>query len=174
MDWRERIRNLWVERIVWIRHYIISLMMGLRDLGYVATRALRNGQEFGRILGDIYGADIGARFENIFTQHILILSELASTVKAGQDISALEPYWTEAINNFVSLLVEINPYWNYQEWQTIIYDQLTLQIELINLLNENKYAEGIELFDRAHENARQIGQKMVEGIERQFGENLVI
>lgn len=173
MDWRERIRSLWIERAVWIRHYIMSLMMGLKDLSYVATRAFRNGTEFGRIITQIYGIHIGVRFENILTQHLLLLSEIASTVRMGADISVLEPAWTANAESLVSLLLEINPAWTREGWQSIIYDKFRIQLEFVHHLSQSKYAEGIELFDRAHENARQIAQKMVDGIEQQFGSPLV-
>ncbi len=174
MDWQERIRNLWVERMVWIRHYIISLMMRLRDLSFVATRTLRNGTEFGRVFTRIYGAQIGVRFENILTQHTLILSELASTAKMGGDVLALEPIWTGNAESFISLLLEMNPIWTYEHWQSDIYAHFRIEVEFVHQLNQNKFAEGIEQFDRAHENARQIARKMVEGIALQFGETFVI
>ena len=173
MDWQERIRNLWVERMVWIRHYIISLMMRLRDLSYVATRTLRNGTEFGQVFMVIYGTQIGVRFENVLTQHVLILSDLASTARTGADISVLEPSWTANADSFISLLLEINPYWVHEDWQAIIYEQFSIEVELIHHLNQNRYAEGIAQFDRAHDNALRISRKMVEGIARQLGETML-
>ncbi|HWR23555.1 MAG TPA: hypothetical protein VN366_08770 [Feifaniaceae bacterium] len=170
MDWRERIRNLWVERMVWTRHYIISLMMGLRDLSFVATRALRNGAEFGQVLAGLYGTHIGVRFENAFTQHVLILSELASTARTGADISVLEPAWTANAESMIGLLLEMNPNWVHEEWRTIIYDQFRIEVELIHQLKQDRYAEGIEQFDRAHDNALRIARKMVEEIELQFSQ----
>ena len=168
MEWQERIRNLWVERMVWIRHYIISLMMGLRDLSFVAMRALRNGTEFAELFSYFYNQQAVSLFENIMTQHILLLSELATTVKMENNIDMLQPRWAENANQFLNWLLNQNPHWAKDIWEPIIYDQFQLEVELLHQLKGNRYAEGIAQFDRAHANALRIAREMIEGLHRQF------
>ena len=169
MDWRERIRNLWVERMVWIRHYIISLMMGLKDLSFVATRALRNGTELARVLGRFYGVESASHFENLLTQHILLLSELASTVKMGGNVSALQSRQSENASALLELILQTNPHWDRSDWQDMINEQLEIETNFLMMLNKDQYAEGIANFDLAHNNALRIAHTMIEEMEAQFG-----
>lgn len=169
MNWQERIRNLWVERMVWIRHYIISLMIGLRDLSFVATRALRNGTELARVLSRFYGVHIASQVENLLTQHILHLSEMASTVKMGGDISALEARRSENANELLELMLQENPHWDKYVWKNMINEQLKIETDFLMMLSKDQYSEGIATFDLAHDNALRIAHTMIEGIEAQFG-----
>ncbi len=168
MDWRERMRNLWVERMIWMRHYIISLMMGLRDLSFVAARTLRNGREVSGLLSRFYGEEASVRAENILTQHILILSELASMVKSKESIDPMLPQWEEDKKNTLEFLLSLNPHWVEDDWKPIIDEQFALEMDLIQSLQKDQYEKGIAGFDLAHENAHRAASVMIEGIEKQF------
>lgn len=168
MDWRERMRNLWVERMVWMRHYIISLMMGLRDLSFVATRTLRNGKEVAGLLSQFYGEEVSDRAENILTQHILTLSELISMMKANENIDPMMPKWEEDKKNTLDFLLSLNPYWVEDDWKPIIEEQFALEMDLTQSLQKNQYEQGIAGFDLAHANAHRAASVMIEGIEKQF------
>lgn len=169
MGWREHMRNLWIERMVWVRHYIISLMMVLRDLSFVAARAFRNGTEIGDLFTRFYGVGIGNQVENLHTQHVLYLSEMASTLRSGGNLDPLVPNWNAISNTYVELIVYINPYLDRSAFQTAIQTQDRIEMDLLLDLSKNEYAEGIANFDEAHSNARQIAQILIEGIQKQFG-----
>lgn len=64
MSWQDRMRGLWIERMVWIRNYIISLVMGLRDLSFVAARVIQNGTDISNELSHFYGEEVAVQFEN--------------------------------------------------------------------------------------------------------------
>ncbi len=168
MDWRERIRSLWVERAIWMRHYIISLMMGLRDLSFIATRLLRNGTEIARVISHFYGTEVAIQLENLLTQNVLLLSELASTVKLGGDITPMQASWDAIAAELLALLLQANPHIDKIMWETYVNDQFKLQMDLVLSLSKEKYAEGIGNFDAAYENATKIARQMIEGIEAQF------
>ena len=168
MDWQERMRNLWVERMVWIRHYIISLMMGLRDLSFVATRLLRNGIEISRLFSQFYGVEASVRVENLLTQHVLLLSELATMIKTEGSIDAMLPRWEEEKKNMIEFFLSLNPYFVEDEWKQIIEEQYAIEMDLIQSLQKAQYEQGIADFDLAHENARRIARTMIAGIEKQF------
>lgn len=166
MAWREQIRNLWIERMIWIRHYIISLMMGLRDLSFVATRVLRNGTDFARSLSRLYGPAAATQFENLLTRHILTLSEMASTMKMSGSMEVLKANWRISYSEFIDFANSINPYWDKSTWTEIIEDQVEIELDLLTKLYETKYAEGISNFDAAHDNALKMARAMIDGIER--------
>ena len=174
MDWRERLRTLWVERAVWMRHYILSLMMGLRDLSFIATRLLRNGAEIALIVSYFYGTEIAGQLENLLTQNVLFLSELASTVKLGGNIEPMAANWNNTASELRELLLKANPHFNRSVWETYINDQFRLQMDLALSLSKEKYSEGISNFDFAYDNANKIAHQMIEGIETQFNLGMIL
>ncbi len=168
MNWRERIRNLWVERAIWMRHYIISLMMGLRDLSFIATRLLRNGAEIAQLISYFYGTEVANQFENLLTQNVLLLSEVASTVRLGGNIEPMTANWNAIADALLEALLRVNPHIDKIAWETYVRDQFKLQMDLVLSLSKEQYSEGITNFDLAYENATKMARKMIEGIEAQF------
>lgn len=168
MDWRDTIRNLWVERMIWTRHYIISLMMGLRDLSFVFSRAFRNVSELSYLLSQFYGPKADTLAENLQTQHLLILSELASIAKSHQDITPAILSWDENKNAFIDLVMRLNPNVDREAWQKVIDDQFAIELNLLLSLQTNEYEQGIANFDLAHDNAQRIARLMISTIENQF------
>lgn len=168
MDWRDRIHNLWVERAVWMRHYSISVMMGLRDLSFVANRLLRNGTEIAKVISYFYGAETGNQVENVLTQNALLLSELASTVKYGGNIEPMAASWNAISSGILTVLLQANPYIDKAAWETYLNNHFRLQMDLVLNLSKGKYSEGITNFDLAYENATKIARSMIDGIEKQF------
>ncbi len=174
MDWRERIRNLWVERAIWMRHYIISLMMGLRDLSFIATRLLHNGTEIAQMISYFYGTELANQIENLLTQNVLLLSELASTVKLGGNIEPMAANWNAVAGGLLEVLLQANPHIDKTAWETYVRDQFKLQMDLVLSLSKEKYSEGISNFDLAYENATKMARKMIEGIEAQFNSGPIL
>lgn len=169
MDWRDTINNLWIERLIWVRQFIVSIIMGLRDLQFVEQRIQRNSAEFGRLIGYLYGAEAGERFEDLLRQYILILSEVVSTIKAGQDIEPLMEQWYKTAEDIGAFLFQLNPYWQKEAVQALINDQLQLERDLAQELKREQFGEGIAAFDLAYNNALRAAQLMIYGIEMHSG-----
>lgn len=164
MPLRDRVFSLWTERLIWVRQFIISIMMGLRDLSFVAQRTLRNSTEFGRIISNFFGFEAGQRFENLLVQWVLILSEFASTVKANGQTDLLMQKWNALADEIADFLFGINPYWDKVRVSSILYDQMKIEQDFIRLLNNEQYGEAVAQFDAAHDNALRASQLMFEGV----------
>lgn len=169
MDWQDHIHSLWIERMIWIRQLTISIMLGLRDVRFVAQRAIRNSADFGRIFVSLYGPEAGSRFENLLTQYVLILTEVASTVRAGQNTDLLMQQWYKMVDDIADFLSQLNPYWSRDTIETLVRDQARLEFELIQKLGNEQYADGIANFDPSNDNAIRAAQLMIRGIGLQFG-----
>lgn len=169
MDWEEYIKNLWIERLVWVRQLILSIMLSLRDLNFVAERVQRNSVEFGQILGNIYGAEAGQTFEALLTKYILVLSEIVPTIKSGQNTDILMQQWLSTAEEIADFLSQLNPYWDKSVVEALIRNQLQLEFDFASDLNKEKFEQGIANFDPAYDNARKAGQLMTEGIKMHLG-----
>ena len=168
MDWRERIRYLWVDRMIWIRNYIVSVTMGLRNLRHVATRTLRNGADIARLFSRFYGLESAARVEELLTQYVLILSEMATTLRGGGDIEPLKSRWSENSNALIEIMASVNPYINQVALREAVDLQLQLELGLVQQMSQGKYAEGVASFDASHDNALRIANIIIDAIATQF------
>ena len=172
MDWQENMRNLWIERTVWIQNYITSLATGRRDLGFVSTQAILNGTKIANIFSQFYGVEIGAQIEYYLTQQILLLAELASTIKSGRDVAPLSVAWDANAEGLIEVLLRINPFWDASTWRELIQEQFRLQYESLIYLSDNQYAQGLSNLDLTQDNARRTANVIIGGIEKQLAQQV--
>jgi hypothetical protein len=169
MDWEEYVTNLWTERLVWVRQLILSIMLSLRDLNFVAQRVQRNDAELGQILGSIYGPEAGQQFGDLLGEYIRILSEIAATIKAGNDTDLLMQRWAGSAEEIAEFLSQLNPYWEKSVVASLINDEMKLEFNFASELKKEQYEQGISDFDTAYDRALQAAQLMVYGVKMQLG-----
>ena len=170
MDWQENMRNLWIERSVWIQNYITSLVTGRRDLGYVSTQAILNGTRIANVFSQFYGVEVGTQIDYYLTQQILLLAELASTIKSGRDVDPLRVAWDTNAEGLIEVLLRVNPFWDATTWRELIQEQFTLQRESLIYLSDNQYAQGMANLDLTQDNARRTANLIIFGIEQQLAQ----
>ncbi len=169
MGWEEYVNNLWTERLIWIRQLILSVMLGLRDVGFVATRTERNSKEFGQIIANVFGEEAGNTFADLLTKYRLTLTEISSTIKSGENTDILMQQWHDIAAKIGEFLNSINPYWDKTAVERLIRNQQQLEFDFATELKKENYAQGIANFDPAYDNARKAGQLMVYGIKKYLG-----
>lgn len=169
MEWNERIQNLWIDFLFWTRFYILSLMYPQRGGGYVASRLLRNAAEFADAFVPFYGEESAKRFEEILNQHILLLSELAATIRSKEPVEGLRTVWYENANELAQFLTSVNPHWGSATWMELLYRRYYLEEFLLMRLQNGDFFGAIEQFDNANFNAQEIANYMIDGIVQQFG-----
>lgn len=169
MNWEQYVNDLWIERLIWIRQLILSVMLGLRDVSFVANRTERNSRELGQIIASVFGEEAGNTFTELLTKYRLKLTEIMTTIKSGQNTDILVEQWHGIAAETAEFLNMINPYWDKSVVERLIRDQSKLEFEFASELMKESYAQGIANFDPAYENARKAGQLMVYGIKKYLG-----
>ena len=165
-----QLRMLWGQHVVWTRFTILSIVFGLPDVDSVTNRLLRNPKDFAAVLKTLYGEQAAAKFDDLFTAHLVIASELVKAAKAGDNRAAAdaEKRWYANADKIATFLASINPYWSEQQWKTMLYEHLALtKAEAVNMLT-GKYVEGITVFDQIEKQALQMADVMINGIIQQF------
>lgn len=170
MDWEEYVTQKWDERLIWVRQLIISIMMGLRDLNFVAQRVQRNDAELGQILGSIYGLEAGQKFEHLLGEYIRILSEIVQTIKFGNNTDLLVQQWNSVAEEIAEFLSQLNPYWEKTVVKALINDEMKLEFEFASNLKNERFEQGIANFDPALDNARQAARLMLYGVKAHLGD----
>ena len=87
-----RLRQLWGQHVYWTRFFIISTAADLDDLEQVSKRLLQNPKDFAELFTPIFGMRAASRFEELFTQHLLIAADLVNAAKNGEVDKAPKGY----------------------------------------------------------------------------------
>ena len=168
MSWQENIRVLWTDHLIWIRQFLISLIYRLSDLSYVTIRVMQNAIDFSKQLAPFYGLENAKSYETLLAERVLLLAELASTIRIDQDVTLqLSKLQTNA-DDIATLFSEINPYWDKETWQNMLYTQYQLEEQLIRQIHLDKFSGSIPIYDAIYQNALNMADYMINGITAQF------
>lgn len=168
MSWQENIRLLFADHLLWIKQYLISLMFRLRDLSYVTIRTLQNAADFSEQLTPFYGLENAKLYETLLTERVLLLSELASTIRIGGDVTFQMSKLQTNADDIATLFSSLNPYWDKATWQELLYTQYQLEEQLIRRVAEDKLSITVPSYDAIYQNALKMARYIINGITRQF------
>ena len=134
----------------------------------MCQRRQLNGTKIANLFSQFYDVETVAQIEYFLTQQILLLAELASTLKSGRDVAPLKASWDANAEGLIQVLLKINPLWDETTWQDLMQEQFRPQYEFLVQLSADEYAQGIAIFDLAQDNARRTANVIINGIEQQF------
>ena len=167
MDWRDRIKILWIDHAMWARHYIGSVILGLRDFNPVALRTFRNSKDLAELYGSFYGPTAVAQIESLLNQDILIVSEIASTMRINGDVEPLKTYWRQNKDALIEI-ASANPQVNTVALNEAFDMKFQLELELIKNLIDEDYTQSIEKYDTLRDNALTIANIIIDAVSKQF------
>lgn len=120
--------ELWRTRIFWLMELLVSTLCNFRDLPFVIQRLLDNLQDFTEGFKKYYGYNNSKIFESLFTDNISITVKILKDIKVRdtKSVDADRIEWYKNADEIAGFLSSVNRYWDKQEWQTLLYDNLKL------------------------------------------------
>ncbi|WP_227017211.1 acetylglutamate kinase [Sinanaerobacter chloroacetimidivorans] len=170
MNLLNEIRTLWIEHVLWTRTLIISIASGLMDQEAVTARLLRNPTDFANVLEIYYGKEKANIFRNLLEEHLKIGGALVTSAKEG-NAKAVEQYtkkWYDNADEIADFLALINPFWDRQTWQNLLYEHLKMTTDLAVARISGEYTKDIVIFDMIQDQALEMADYMATGIIKQF------
>lgn len=163
-----RIRQLWGQHVYWTRFFIISTAADLGDLEPVTKRLLQNPKDFAGLLTPIYGRKAAGRFEELFTQHLLIAADLVNAAKNGEadKANAARDKWYKNADEIAGFLSCINRWWDKATWKKMLYSHLEMTEKEATLRLQKNYTADISVFDDIENEAFEMADYMFCGIIR--------
>lgn len=161
-----QIRQLWGQHVYWTRFFIISNAANLDDLEPVTNRLLQNPKDFAGLLTPINGKKAADRFEELFTQHLLIAADLVYAAKNGQigKANAARDKWYKNADEIAELLSSVNLCWNKAKWKTMQYSHLEMAEKEATLRLQGNYTADINIFVDIENEAFKMADYMFCGI----------
>lgn len=161
---------LWEQHVVWTRMAVMAIIHDLPEKDMIIERLLRNPQDFAKALSTFYGEEAANQFAELFTKHLTIAAELVQAAKAGDNtaVTDADQRWHENAQEIAALLNKMNPNWQEDDWNAMLFEHLDLLSNNISQMLEGNYQESINGFDEIERQALEMADMMAEGIAMQF------
>ena len=162
----KQLQQLWGQHVYWTRAFIISTAANLGDLEPVTNRLLRNPKDFAQLFTPIYGTKMACRFQELFTQHLLIAADLVNAAKNGEIEKAdcARKKWVQNADELAAFLSCVNPCWKERKWKNMLYSHLKMTEKEAALRLQGYYAADIEIFEEIEKEALEMADDMACGI----------
>lgn len=171
---REAMRKLWEDHIVWTRQFIVSAATesgNLADIGPTTDRLLANQTHIGDALGQFYGEATGDAVEALLRDHILTAADVIAAAKAGDTYGVDDAVarWYRNADDIATALNGLNPrHWPLDEMKAHMKDHLDLTLEEAVARLQGRYADDIAAYDRIHAQILDMADMLSDGMVAQF------
>lgn len=171
LDFRNGMRKLWEDHIIWTRLYIISVASDLPDKDATTQRLLANQADLGNAIKPFYGDAAGDKLTSLLKDHILGAADLLAAAKAGDasKVDAASKKWYQNADDIANFLSGANatnwPLATMKDAMKMHLDQ-TLK-EAVDRL-QGKYADDIKDYDAIHVHILGMADVLSNGIIAQF------
>jgi hypothetical protein len=171
LNFRNEMRRLWEDHIVWTRQFIVSSVADLPDTDTAAGRLLANQDHIGDAIKPYYGDEPGEALSALLRDHILIAAEILDAAKSGDSAGVEEANdrWHDNANEIADFLSAANPTnWPQDEMREMMAEHLEWTLaEAVAGLNADWDAD-VAAYDRIHRDILHMAEMISIGIIEQF------
>lgn len=166
-----RARMLWRNLATWITIYLVSTYGGYPNQQAVSEKLYAVPLEYGNFMRLVFGNPATEDYINILSMYIITLQNLFHAQMRG-DAEAVDTYARQLYQNIdqrAEFLAALNPYWQKEVWQGLLYYYNNLLLENSMTLLLNDFVKNTEVFDRLLSYSSVIGDYFSEGIIQYLG-----
>jgi hypothetical protein len=171
LEFRNDMRKLWEDHVVWTRLAIVSFAADLPDFGPTAERLLRNQADIGDAFAPFYGRAAADELTGLLREHILIAVDVLTAAKAGDQPALADALarWEINADEIAAFLDAANPEnWPLAEMRAMLADHLALTTqEAVARLNGD-FAADIAAYDAIHDQILEMADMLSIGVIQQF------
>jgi hypothetical protein len=171
LAFRNEMRKLWEDHIVWTRMAIVSLASDAADAEASVGRLLQNQTDIGDAVKPFYGDAAGTELTRLLREHITIAAELIGAAKAGDEagVAAAQAAWKANADAIAEFLHGANPrHWPLAELQAMLHDHLDLTTQEAVARLQGDWAADVAAYDEIHVQALHMADMLSVGIVKQF------
>jgi hypothetical protein len=171
VKFRNQMRKLWEDHIVWTRMFIVSAVAELPDTNTAAGRLLANQDHIADAIKPYYGDQAGEALAALLRDHILIAADILNAAKSGDSAGVEEANarWHDNANEIADFLSAANPTsWPQSEMREMMAEHLEWTLaEAVARLNADWDAD-VAAYDRIHRDILHMADMLSLGILKQF------
>ena len=160
-------RSLWADITGYTRGYMLSYALGNQQLADAYSRRIYLiPEQFKSKLEPFFGSDIAIKFQSLLSD-LLLNSQLLIKAYINKDETQVNDITVDSyaiINELSEFLAEINPYWNKDEWLSLLSQLQEMGMnELTSIVNAD-YDLNLQLSDNTSKQTQTIGDYMAYGL----------
>jgi hypothetical protein len=171
LAFRNEMRKLWEDHIVWTRMAIVSLTSDAADTDASVGRLLQNQTDIGDAVKPFYGEAAGTELTRLLREHITIAADLIGAAKAGDEagVAAAQAAWGANADAIAEFLHGANPrQWPLAELQAMLHEHLDLTTQEAVARLQGDWAADVAAYDAIHVQALHMADMLSVGIVKQF------
>ncbi len=168
---RQEVRKLWEDHIIWTRIYIMDVAAGLPEANATAQRLLQNQVDIGNAIKPFYGDQAGEQLTSLLKNHILTAADLLAAAKAGDNakFEDANKRWYDNANQIADFLNKANPNnWPLADMQSMMKSHLDLTLAEATARLKGDWSGDVTAYDEVHDEILQMADMLADGIIQQF------
>ena len=167
-----RMRLLWEQHVYWTRMLLISIAEKLKDQHDVTDRLLENPYNIADVYAEYYGESTANTIAQLLTEHMQIGAGLITALRDNKSAESdiLTKKWYENADKMADAFNSINPYYDRNELQKMLYSHLDLTLHEVAMRLSENYIADITTFNEVEHEAISTADYLSIGIMQQFPE----
>jgi hypothetical protein len=166
---RDAMRVLWEDHIVWTRMAIISIVDDRPDQSFAVARLLRNQDDIGNAVRPFYGDAAADELTRLLREHIVGAADLLVAAKTGENFEAAHDAWYANGDEIGTFLADANPRnWDRAEMKAMMKDHLDLTLAEAVARLQGNYEADVAAYDEIHVQILHMADMLSDGIIAQF------
>jgi len=160
-------QRLWANLALWIRSVMRSTVFNTPDLQTNVNQLFNKvPQDFYNAFWLFYGQEISQYFLNYITRFIASALQLINAYRDNdiETINTSTSQWYQSADDLATFLASINIYWDANQWRSLLYQYIKLEIEEIIAFQNENYEQEIEIFNSKQDHSDLMGSYMARGI----------
>lgn len=172
LAFKQDMRKLWTDHAVWTRLYIISFAAGSPDADAAATRLLKNQEDIGSAVGQIYGKEAGDKLTVLLKEHIMIAVDLLNAAKEGdsQKVADADQRWRANADDIAKFLSSANPNLPEPVLRDLLNEHLDTTLAEATARLQGDWGEDVKTWDAVYNHILVMSDALAAGIIKQFPE----
>lgn len=167
---REDMRKLWTDQVVWTRNYIVSAVGGLPDQANVQARLQQNQLDMVHVLKTFYGEEAGNQMWKLLQDHFLIAGKMIEAAKSQNrlDVKTYSTDWYQNADDIANLLSGLNTNWSLNELRDLLHTHLQLISDSVTARIDKEWDMDIAALDKGTDQITELADVLADGIIKQF------
>jgi hypothetical protein len=173
LTFKQAMRQLWEDHILWTRVYIIDVAADRPERDATAERLLQNQTDIGNAIEPYYGEEAAGELTALLNQHITGAVDLLDSAKSGDTamFDQAKTSWYNNANEIAAFLSTANPdNWPQAEMEAMMKSHLDLTLEEATARLNGDWAADAAAYDKVHEDILGMADMLSDGIVNQFPE----
>ena len=168
---RNTMRQLWEEHIIWTRQVIVSQAAGLPDLDLAIARLMQNQVDIGNAVKPYYGEAAGNKLTTLLKEHIGLAAEILTAAKANDTAkyNDAKTRWYANADTIAVTLSALNPkYWSEAPMKFEMKKHLDTTLDEATARLHGDWKADIAAYDRVERHILMMADMLSLGIIRQY------